>query len=80
MIRARVLLADDHRMVAEGLRSLLEPTFELVEIVEDGRQLLEAADRLAPDVIVVDITMPILNGLDAVAHCARPGAGQKSYS
>ena len=62
----RVLLADDHRMVAEGLRSLLEPEFELVEIVEDGRQLIEAAERLAPDVIVVDITMPFMNGLDAV--------------
>ena len=73
-------LTDNHRMVAEGLRSLLEPEFELVEIMEDGRQLIEAAERLAPDVIVVDITMPILNGLDAVRTCARPGAGRKSCS
>lgn len=73
MTRTRVLLADDHRMVSEGLRSLLEPEFDLVEIVEDGRQLIEAAERLAPDVIVVDITMPLLNGLDAVEHLRKAG-------
>ena len=66
MNRPRVLVADDHRIVAEGLRSLLEPEFELVEIVEDGRQLVEAAKRLSPDVIVADISMPLLNGLEAV--------------
>ena len=77
MTRARVLLADDHRMVAEGLRSLLEPEFELVEIVEDGRQLIEAAERLAPDVIVVDITMPFMNGLDAVEHLRKASCKAK---
>jgi DNA-binding NarL/FixJ family response regulator len=66
MTRPRILMADDHRMVAEGLRSLLEPAYDLVEIVEDGRALVEAAVRLQPDVIVADITMPLLNGLDAV--------------
>jgi DNA-binding NarL/FixJ family response regulator len=73
MSRPRILVADDHRIVAEGLRSLLEPTFELVEIVEDGRQLVEAAKRLAPDVIVADITMPELNGLDAVKQLRQAG-------
>ena len=66
MKRPGVLLADDHRMVAEGLRGILEEEFELVGIVEDGRALLEAAEELRPDVIVADITMPHLNGLDAL--------------
>ena len=66
MKRLRVLLADDHRIVAEGLRRLLEPEFDLVGIVEDGLALLEAAGKLKPDVIVADISMPELNGLDAL--------------
>ena len=66
MNRPRVLLADDHRMVAEGLKSLLSPEFELVGVVEDGRALIDAAKKLHPDVIVADITMPHLNGLDAL--------------
>jgi DNA-binding NarL/FixJ family response regulator len=66
LIRPRVLLADDHRMVAEGLKSLLAPEFELVGVVEDGRALIESAKKLHPDVIVADITMPHLNGLDAL--------------
>jgi len=64
--RPRVLLADDHRLVAEGLRSLLSAEFELVGVVEDGRALIEAAKKQHPDVIVADITMPHLNGLDAL--------------
>jgi DNA-binding NarL/FixJ family response regulator len=66
MNRPRVLLADDHRIVTEGLKGLLEPEFELVGIVEDGRALLAAVEKLRPDVIVVDISMPLLNGIDAV--------------
>jgi len=65
--RPRVLLADDHRMVAEGLKSLLSSDFELVGVVEDGRALVEATKKLHPNVIVADITMPNLNGLDALA-------------
>jgi DNA-binding NarL/FixJ family response regulator len=61
--RPRVLLADDHRMVAEGLKSLLTPEFELAGVVEDGLALLEAVKKLRPDVVVVDITMPRLNGI-----------------
>ena len=64
--RPRVLLADDHRMVTEGLRSLLTPEFELVGVVEDGLALLEEAKKLRPDVIVADITMPHLNGIEAL--------------
>lgn len=67
----RVLLADDHRMVAEGLKSLLSDEFELVGVVEDGRALIEAAQKLRPDVIVADITMPHLNGIDALVRLTR---------
>jgi DNA-binding NarL/FixJ family response regulator len=67
----RVLLADDHRMVAEGVKSLLEEEFELVAVVENGRDLVEAAQRLRPDVIVADITMPHLNGIDALVQLKR---------
>jgi len=67
LLRPRVLLADDHRMVAEGLKSLLSPEFDLVDVVEDGRALIAAAKKLRPEVIVADITMPHLNGIDALA-------------
>ena len=73
MKRPRVLLADDHRIVVEGLRGLLEPEFELVGIVEDGRAMLEAAEKLQPDVIVADISMPLLNGIDAVRRIRKSG-------
>jgi DNA-binding NarL/FixJ family response regulator len=66
MSRVRVLLADDHRIVAEGLRGLLAAECDLVGLVEDGRALVEASRRLRPDVIVADITMPELNGIEAM--------------
>lgn len=71
MRRPRILLADDHRIVAEGLRSLIEPEFELVGIVEDGRALLEAVEKLGPDVIVADISMPLLNGIEALRQIRK---------
>ncbi|UCD35686.1 MAG: response regulator transcription factor [Nitrospiraceae bacterium] len=70
-MRPRILLADDHRIVAEGLRSLLEPEFEVVRIVEDGRALVDAAEKLRPDVIVADISMPLLNGIEAVRQIKK---------
>lgn len=73
MKRPRVLLADDHRMVAEGLKSLLSDEFELVGMVEDGHALIESARKLRPDVIVADITMPHLNGIDALVRLKRDG-------
>ncbi len=71
MKKPRIVLADDHRLVAEGLRSLLEPDYQLVQIVEDGRALLEAADRLMPDVVVADVSMPLLNGIEAVRQLKK---------
>ena len=66
MSRPRVLLADDHRIVAEGLKSILAAEFDLVGVVEDGRAMIEAARTSHPDIIVADITMPLLNGIDAL--------------
>ncbi len=65
MKRRKVLLADDHRMLLEGLSSLLQPLFDVVGIVSDGGELVAAAKRLDPDVIVLDISMSSLNGIDA---------------
>jgi DNA-binding NarL/FixJ family response regulator len=66
MHRPRVILADDHVMVREGLALLLQPEVDLVASVSNGRELLEAAKRLQPDVIVTDLTMPELGGLEAL--------------
>jgi DNA-binding NarL/FixJ family response regulator len=65
MIAPRVLLADDHQMLTDALRSVLEPRCEVVGTVRDGRALVEAAANLQPDIIVLDIGMPKLNGLEA---------------
>jgi DNA-binding NarL/FixJ family response regulator len=63
--RPQILIADDHSVFAEGLRLLLEKNYGVAGTVTDGRALITAAVRLKPDVIVVDIGMPLLNGLDA---------------
>jgi DNA-binding NarL/FixJ family response regulator len=73
MSRPRVLLADDHQILAEGLRGLLEPEFEVVGVVADGRELVAAARKERPDVIVADITMPSLNGIDAAVQLREAG-------
>lgn len=68
---ARLLLADDHTLVAEACKSLLEPEFQVVGIVNDGRALLGAALEHRPDAVVVDVGMPLLNGLDAGEQIKR---------
>ena len=68
MSRTRVLLADDHTLLLEALKGLLEPEFEVVGAVADGRAVLAAAEKLKPEVVVLDIAMPLLNGLEAARH------------
>jgi DNA-binding NarL/FixJ family response regulator len=75
LTRPRVLLADDHRVVAQGLKSLLSTEFELVGLVADGQAMVEAAKTLHPDVIVADVTMPLLNGIDALEALRQEGIG-----
>ena len=65
MKRPKILLADDHVLIAQALEHLLQAEFDVVGTVADGRALLKAAGELSPDVVVVDIGMPLLNGLDA---------------
>lgn len=68
MAKARILLADDHTLVAEAFKRLLEPDCEVVATVADGRALLRVAPQLNPDLVLVDLNMPLLNGLDASAQ------------
>jgi len=71
MKKARVLIADDHSILLAGLKKLVEDTYEVVGTVEDGRALIEAAERLKPDLILMDISMPLLNGLDAARQLKK---------
>ena len=71
MSRARVLLADDHPLVLAALRSLVEAECDVVGAVSDGRALVEAASRLKPEVIVLDISLPLLNGIDAARQVKK---------
>jgi DNA-binding NarL/FixJ family response regulator len=71
MNRIRILLADDHPMVLEGVAKILEKEFDVVGKMEDGRALVAAAERLNPDIIVTDMTMPLLHGLEACRQLKR---------
>ena len=75
--RIRVLLADDHPQFSELAETLLESTFEVVGKVGDGRALCDAAISLKPDLILTDISMPVLNGIDAVDQLHRSGCNSK---
>jgi DNA-binding NarL/FixJ family response regulator len=71
MARTRILIADDHVLVAEAFRSLLEPEHQIVGVVTNGKSLLAAAKRAAPDIVLLDLGMPLFNGLDAGQELKR---------
>jgi len=77
MGKTRILLADDHTLVAEAIQRLLEPEFEVVGVVADGRSLVREAGALKPDVVLVDLNMPLLNGLDASEQLKAANPGMK---
>jgi two-component system, NarL family, response regulator NreC len=73
-LRARVILADDHAMIAEGLGRLISEVADLVGQVADGRQLVDSARRLKPDIIISDVSMPVMSGLDALRQLKAEGS------
>lgn len=77
MKRSTILIADDHSMVVDGLRGLLEPEYEVVGTVADGRQVLPEVERLKPQLVIVDISMPSLNGLDCTRQLREAGCPAK---
>src|SRR6185295_15335829 len=77
MKRTRLLVADDHVMFAQGLESLLRDEFDLLGTARNGEELVAATLRLQPDVILVDISMPVLNGFDAVRSIKTNGSDAK---
>src|SRR4029077_8551411 len=77
MSKPRILLADDHQILVEGLRGLLEAEFEVVGVVADGRELVASANKHRPDVIVADVTMPSLNGIEAAVQLRDLGVKAK---
>ncbi|AQQ71223.1 Nitrogen regulation protein C [Limihaloglobus sulfuriphilus] len=79
MKKTRLILADDHQIIVEGLKGVLstEPDIELIGTAADGRELVEMAFKYRPDVIIVDISMPLLNGIDATEQMIRDGLKSK---
>lgn len=70
-MRPRLLLADDHTLLLDGIRLLLEPEFEWLGSAADGQELLSIAEKLKPDVVLLDISMPVLNGIDAARQLRK---------
>ena len=70
-MKSRILIADDHTLLVDGFRLMLEPEFEVIGSVEDGHALLEAVTQLKPDVVLMDISMPVLNGIDAARQLRK---------
>jgi len=71
MTRSRILIADDHVLIQEGLRRMLEPQHDVVEAVSDGKCLVDAALRLKPDLIILDVSMPLLGGIEAARQIRK---------
>ncbi len=74
MARARILLADDHKAMRERVVHLLEDEFEILDALEDGLAIVDAAERLKPDICLLDISMPILNGIDVANQLRQDGS------
>lgn len=74
MAKTRILLGDDHALILDGIRAVLQVQYDVVGQVQDGRALVEAAERLKPDVVILDISMPLLNGFESARQikAARP--------
>ncbi len=70
-MRPRIVIADDHQLIVEGLRRVLESEFEIVGVASNGIELLSQAERLAPDIVILDIVMPMLNGLEAARQLKK---------
>jgi DNA-binding NarL/FixJ family response regulator len=77
MNKPRIVIADDHQILADGLRGLLEPEFEVVAVVAGGRELVAAAQQHRPDLIVADISMPSLSGIEAAVQLRHVGVEAK---
>ena len=77
MARTRILLADDHEEMRNFVTQMLEQEYEIVEAVADGRTFLEAASKLKPDLCLLDISMPIIDGIQAVAQLKASGSSAK---
>jgi DNA-binding NarL/FixJ family response regulator len=77
VVRARILLADDHKDIREKVMQQLDPEFEVVGAVEDGNALLKAASQMKPDVCVIDISMPIMSGIEAATQMKASGSRVK---
>ena len=78
MKKVRVSLADDHKILLAGLRRLLESDVEVISAVENGKELLEETVRLKPDIVITDISMPIMKGLDVLRHIRELGLRTKA--
>jgi len=70
-MKARILLGDDHALILDGLRNVLQSQYEIAGLAKDGRALVQAAEKLKPDLVVVDISMPLLNGFEAAKQIKR---------
>src|SRR5256885_1667618 len=76
-MKPKVIVADDHRLVAEGVVKILEKEYNVVATPTDGRSLVEAVEQFRPDLVLVDISLPLLNGLDACRHVKKSFPGMK---
>ena len=70
-MKTRILLGDDHALILDGIRAILQVQYEVVGQAQDGKALVDAAERLKPDVVILDISMPLLNGFEAAKQIKK---------